>query len=48
MGEGAIVRDCGGIGRMRAMCKVGIIDYSLVVRGGRDSKEKWRKRRTGI
>jgi hypothetical protein len=29
MGEGAIVRDCIWIGRMRVMCKADIIDYSV-------------------
>jgi hypothetical protein len=27
--ECAIVRGCQGIGRIRVMCKVGIIDYSV-------------------
>jgi hypothetical protein len=27
--EGAIVRDCRGIGRKGIMCTVGIIDYSM-------------------
>jgi hypothetical protein len=29
VGEGAIVRDCRGIGRIGVMCKVGIIDCSV-------------------
>jgi hypothetical protein len=37
VGEGAIVRDCRGIGRMGIMCKVDIVDYSVSseCRGGR-------------
>jgi hypothetical protein len=27
VGEGAIVRDCRGIGRMRIICEVGITNY---------------------
>jgi hypothetical protein len=37
--EDTIVRDCRGIGRMKIMCKVVIIDYSVsgLCGGGRDS-----------
>jgi hypothetical protein len=51
VGEGAIVRCFGGIGRMDVTCKVGIIDYSVSGEcgGGRDNggKGKGRKRRKG-
>jgi hypothetical protein len=29
VGEGAVVRDCIGIGRMGVMCKIGIIYISI-------------------
>jgi hypothetical protein len=35
VGEGAVVEDCRGIGRMGVMCKVGITDYSVSAEFGR-------------
>jgi hypothetical protein len=45
--EGAIIRDCRGIGRMRVMCEVVIIGYSVSGEcgGGKDKERNWRERR---
>jgi hypothetical protein len=47
MGKDAFVWDCGGIGRMKAMYKLGIIGYlvSGEFGGGSDSGGEWKGRR---
>jgi hypothetical protein len=49
VGEGAIFRDCRGIGRMGVICKVCIVGYSASGEcgGGRGSGVKDRGRREG-
>jgi hypothetical protein len=49
VGEGDLVRDCRGIGKMGIMCKFGIVDHSVSSEGGggRGSRVKGRRRREG-
>jgi hypothetical protein len=48
-GDGAFVRDCRGLGRMRIMCKFGIVDYKLSgeYEGSKGSEVKGRGRHGG-